>query len=310
MARARALVRDAIAADDRPLLVALSGGADSLALAAVTAFVARKSSRTARAVVIDHGLQPGSDRIAAHAAEQAERLGLASRVVAVDVAAADEGIESAARRVRYAALEADAAVDDALVLLAHTLDDQAETVLLGLGRGSGPRSIAGMPARDGRWVRPFLRLRRAETESICRAHELTWWDDPHNLDPRFRRVRIRQELLPLMDDVLGGGVAAALARTADLVRADTEMLDVLAERAHTDDAEALRAMPAALRLRVLRRLALGGGAAAGELSAEHLARVDELVTDWRGQQRVELPGHVSVVRSGNRLRCIRTPVAG
>ena len=280
------------------------------ALAAATAAVARQSARTARALVVDHRLQEGSDRVAERAADQAERLGLSSQVVTVDVPPSSAGVEAQARQARYAALAAEADTDGALVLLAHTLDDQAETVLLGLGRGSGPRSIAGMPERDGRWVRPFLRLRRSETEAVCRAQELTWWEDPHNADPRFRRVRVRRELLPLMDEVLGGGVAPALARTARLVRADLELLDALAAEAHSDEIEILRAMPAALRTRVLRRLVLDAGASAGELSAEHLARVDELVTAWRGQQRVELPGHVSVVRAGNRLTCVRTPVAG
>ncbi|WP_293787876.1 tRNA lysidine(34) synthetase TilS, partial [uncultured Aeromicrobium sp.] len=279
-------------------------------LAAATAAVARQSARTARALVVDHRLQEGSDRVAERAADQAERLGLSSQVVTVDVPPSSAGVEAQARQARYAALAAEADTDGALVLLAHTLDDQAETVLLGLGRGSGPRSIAGMPERDGRWVRPFLRLRRSETEAVCRAQELTWWEDPHNADPRFRRVRVRRELLPLMDEVLGGGVAPALARTARLVRADLELLDALAAEAHSDEIEILRAMPAALRTRVLRRLVLDAGASAGELSAEHLARVDELVTAWRGQQRVELPGHVSVVRAGNRLTCVRTPVAG
>ncbi|MFD1859295.1 tRNA lysidine(34) synthetase TilS [Aeromicrobium camelliae] len=310
MARARGLVRDAVADDGRPLVVALSGGVDSLALTAVAAFVARQQDRHVRAVVVDHGLQEGSAVIAARAAEQAAGLEVPARVVTVTVSEGREGPEAAARRARYAALAADADADDALVLLAHTTDDQAETVLLGLGRGSGPRSIAGMPERDGRWVRPFLRLRRMETEAICRAHGLTWWDDPHNTDARFRRVRIRRELLPLMEDVLGGGVAEALARTAELVRADVDLLDSLADQAYTDEVESLRALPDAVRSRVLRRLVLDGGAAAGELSAEHLAHVDALVTDWRGQRRVELPGHVSVVRSGNRLTCIRTPVAG
>lgn len=310
VARARALVGDAIADDHRPLVVALSGGVDSLALTAVTAFIARQRSRAARAVVVDHGLQDSSTAIAARAAEQARQLGVPAHVVRVTVSEGPDGLEAAARRARYAALTAEAEIDEAQVLLAHTADDQAETVLLGLGRGSGPRSIAGMKARDGRWVRPFLPLRRADTEAVCRAHELTWWEDPHNADPRFRRVRIRRELLPLMEDVLGGGAAAALARTAELVRADVDLLDALADEVYSDEVESLRALPSALRSRVLRRLVLEAGASAGELSAEHLARVDALVTAWRGQQRVELPGHVSVVRSGNRLHCIRTPVAG
>ena len=114
------------------------------------------------------------------------------------------------------------------MLLGHTRDDQAETVLLGLGRGSGPRSIAGMRRREGRYLRPFLDLDRATTERACAALGLPVWHDPHNVDPSFRRVRLRREVLPLLEDVLGGGVAAALARTADLLRADVDALDHLA----------------------------------------------------------------------------------
>lgn len=216
---------------DRPLLVALSGGPDSVALAAATAFVADRDARSAGAVVVDHGLQDGSDVIAARAAALAYELGLDPvQVVRVDVATgpAAGGPEAAARAARYRVLDAAAAATDRLVLLGHTRDDQAETVLLGLGRGSGPRSIAGMRRREGRYLRPFLDIDRATTERACVALGLPVWQDPHNLDPSFRRVRLRREVLPLLEDVLGGGVAAALARTADQLRADVDALDLLA----------------------------------------------------------------------------------
>ena len=120
------------------------------------------------------------------------------------------------------------------MLLAHTLDDQAETVLLGLGRGSGPRSIAGMRPYDPPWCRPLLGVRRAVTHGACAELGLTPWHDPHNADPRFTRVRLRTEVLPLLEDVLGGGVAEALARTAAALREDAEVLDDLAARATGD----------------------------------------------------------------------------
>ena len=137
------------------------------------------------------------------------------------------GPEAAARAARYRAL-ADAAGDGTAVLLGHTLDDQAETVLLGLGRGSGPRSIAGMRPVDGRWLRPLLGVRRETTRAACTAEQLAYRDDPHNADPRFTRVRLRREVLPLLEDTLQGGVAAALARTAELLRDDLDALDDLA----------------------------------------------------------------------------------
>ena len=287
--------------------VALSGGADSLALAACLSFVAPQAGWMAGAVIVDHGLQPGSDDVAARAAEQATALGLDADVVTVEVGT-EGGPEAAARDARYAVLRA-RPVD--AVLLGHTLDDQAETVLLGLGRGSGPRSLAGMVAVDGLMRRPFLGLRRADTERICTASGLPWWTDPHNADRGFRRNRLRHEVLPLLEDVLDGGVAEALARTADQLRADTALLDALAaEVAEPCDVAVLAALPPALRSRVLRRAALEAGADGSELAAVHLGELDRLVTDWRGQERVELPGRISASRVGDALLFAATPVAG
>ncbi|MGQ2937735.1 tRNA lysidine(34) synthetase TilS [Aeromicrobium sp.] len=304
-ARGRAGVRGVLAdvAPDASVVLGVSGGADSLALAVCAAFVADRDDRRARVVVVDHGLQDGSDAVAARAVEQVRSLGLPGDAVRVQVGTAG-GPEAAARAARRTAL-LEAAGHDGVVLLAHTLDDQAETVLLGLGRGSGPRSLAGMAARDGRWRRPFLGLRRADTEAVCRAHDLIWWTDPHNADPAFRRARLRHEVLPLLDDVLGSGVPEALARTADQLRHDTALLDELAGQVEdAADVATLAALPPALRSRVLRRLALEAGAAPGELGAVHLAALDRLVTDWHGQDRVELPGHVALTRTAGRLHRI------
>lgn len=301
-ARGRTGVRDVLAdlAPGAPVVLGVSGGADSLALAVCAAFVADRDDRSARVVVVDHGLQDGSDAVAARAVEQVRSLGLPGDVVRVQVGTVG-GPEAAARAARRAAL-LEAAGRDGVVLLAHTLDDQAETVLLGLGRGSGPRSLAGMASSDGPWRRPFLGLRRSDTEAVCRAHDLVWWTDPHNADPSYRRARLRHEVLPLLDDVLGSGVPEALARTADQLRHDTTLLDELAGQVEdAADVAALVALPPALRSRVLRRLALDAGAVPGELGAVHLAALDRLVTGWHGQDRVELPGRVAVRRSGGRL---------
>jgi len=287
--------------------LALSGGADSLALAACLAFVGPKAGWECGAVVIDHGLQTGSASIAETAAAQAGELGLAVEVVRVQVGQTG-GLEAAARDARYAVLRDRSS---GTVLLAHTMDDQAETVLLGLGRGSGPRAIAGMPAVTGTIRRPFLGLRRAETEQICTASGLAWWSDPHNVDPRFRRARLRHEVMPLLDDVLGGGVVEALARTSAQVRIDVEFLDGMVA-AHVGELaiEQLELLDPALRSRVLRLAALEAGAAGSDLTAMHLGELDRLVTDWRGQERVELPGRVSAIRDGGALHFVATPVAG
>lgn len=309
VAAGRNLVRDAL--DDlQPgsrIVVGVSGGADSLALAAVTGFIAARESYELSAVVVDHGLQVGSGQVAERAVSQLAGLGIDGSVVRVEVGR-HGGPEAAARSVRLRAL-ADSQAD--AVLLAHTLDDQAETVLLGLGRGSGPRSISGMAARDGLWRRPFLGLRRADTEQICRAHGLDWWTDPHNSDPAYRRSRLRAEVMPLLEDVLGGGVAEALARTAAQVRADSSYLDTLAAQiADPLDVPTLAELPPALRTRVLRRGALAAGADPSALSAHHIDELDRLVVDWRGQRRVELPGGVSATRTGPSLSFVSTPVGG
>lgn len=308
VATARNLVASALA--DLPprnrVVLAVSGGADSLALASVAAHVARKAPYDLRAVVVDHQLQAGSAEVASVAASQVEAMGVAAEVVPVDVTGTG-GPEAAARRARYGvldALEADA------VLLGHTMTDQAETVLLGLGRGSGPRSIAGMSARSGRYRRPFLAMRRAETEQVCLAAGLTWWDDPHNADAAYRRVRVRREVIPLLEEVLGGGVAAALVRTADLVRADNDYLDELAAMVSADSVDDLAKLPLPLRTRVLRRAAIEGGAAADELSYTHITAIDRLVVAWHGQGGIQLPGGVTVLRRGDSLIFVTTAVGG
>jgi tRNA(Ile)-lysidine synthase len=225
-------------AEVRPagVLVACSGGADSVALAAATAFEAPRLGVPAGLVTVDHELQAGSADRAAAVAELGRGLGLDPVLVCRAEVGTAGGPEGAARTARYAALESvrESAAGTALsgldpaVLLGHTLDDQAETVLLGLGRGSGPRSIAGMRPVDGCWLRPLLGVRRGVTRAACAAEGLPVWDDPHNADPRFTRARLRAEVLPLLEDVLAGGAAEALARTAELLRDDLDALDALA----------------------------------------------------------------------------------
>jgi tRNA(Ile)-lysidine synthase len=262
--------------------VALSGGPDSLALTAAAA-----AALPTTALIVDHGLQAGSADVAETARRQAHDLGCVdAQVLRVQVGTGG-GPEAAARTARYAAL--DAARGQSPVLLAHTLDDQAETVLLGLGRGSGARSIAGMRAADPPWYRPLLGVRRTATHAACAELGLAPWDDPHNHDARFTRVRLRTEVLPLLEDVLGGGVAEALARTAAALREDTDALDEwagLALESRLEDSEtvaviALTELPTAVRRRVIRQWLLRGGAA--NLTDKQIRAVDALVTAWHGQ---------------------------
>jgi tRNA(Ile)-lysidine synthase len=295
-----------------PVYVACSGGADSTALAAALAFEAARTGRPAGLVTVDHGLQPDSARHAGRVAEFGYQLGLDPVLELVVEVGTVGGPEAAARTARYAALQP--LTRDGLVLLGHTADDQAETVLLGLGRGSGARSIAGMRAETGGYLRPLLGLRRAETEAACAALGIEVWWDPHNADPRFRRVRLRTEVMPLLEDVLAGGVVEALARTARLLQEDLDALQLIAERllhtAHLSDGlhlDHLRGQPAAVCGRVLKSWAEDGGA--GPLGSEHVHQLTRLVTDWHGQDGVDLPGGFRARRTSGRLVLTVTPAS-
>jgi tRNA(Ile)-lysidine synthase len=291
--------------------VALSGGPDSLALTAAAADL-----RPTAALIVDHGLQPDSAAVADRARVQAVDLGCAdARVLRVAVGRRG-GPEAAARSARYAALQEASA--GAPVLLGHTLDDQAETVLLGLGRGSGSRSLAGMRPHQPPWCRPLLDLRRAVTHAACDELRLTPWHDPHNSDPAYTRARLRAEVVPLLEDVLGGGVAEALARTAAALREDCDALDDLA-RAELDaaladrglDTSRLDRLPDALRRRVIRGWLLAGGAT--DLTDNQIRRVDDLVMNWHGQGGVAVGSSLRnqrlvAARADGRLWLHREPV--
>ena len=292
------------------IVVGVSGGADSLALAAGAAWCARRVDELAglavTAIVVDHGLQDGSAAVADRARDQVESLGVPAQVVRVEVTPRGDGPEADARVARYRALLADR---DAVVLVGHTLDDQAETVLLGLARGSGTRSLAGMSERQGRLLRPLLGVRRAETEAACREASLEWWNDPHNADPSYSRSRLRGALTTL-SDALGPGLPEALARTAELCRADADLLDALAARlllAASCPDQSLAVEPLVTADRALRDRALltwlrREGVA--DVTAGHVRAVAELVTDWRGQQGVDVPG-ARIVRRDGALAAVR-----
>ncbi|GAB3409616.1 tRNA lysidine(34) synthetase [Flindersiella endophytica] len=310
VAACRRAVREQLA-DLEPgavVLVACSGGADSLALATATAFEAPGAGVFAGAVTVDHGLQAGSDQHAKKLAERLRTLGLdpveIATVTVTDSEPGGVGPEAAARRARYAALASAAGRAGAqAVLLGHTRDDQAETVLLGLARGSGARSLAGMAPVSGLYRRPFLQLDRETCRLACEMLGEQPWDDPHNLDPAYTRVRVRHQVLPVLERELGPGVAAALARTADQLRSDAVALDAWADegysRALTEQglrARDLVELPEAIRRRVLRRAALEAGCPGTDLFAVHIAGIDALVVNWHGQAGVDLPGGIRAFR--------------
>ncbi|MGV1035414.1 MAG: tRNA lysidine(34) synthetase TilS [Candidatus Nanopelagicales bacterium] len=299
---------------DELILVGCSGGADSLALAAVAAHLSAFGGPRVGALIVDHQLQAGSAGIAEVAAQHCRELGLSPVIVlTVDVATGpgNGGLEAAARSARRAAMtEAAAELGASAVLLAHSLDDQAETVLLGLARGSGSRSMAGMVARDGLWVRPLLGIRREALREVVAQAGLTAHDDPHNVDPSFARVRVRSQAMPALQVALGEGIAINLARSAQLVRADVEALDSwtqaeVAQRvsmlADPDsgpfatvlidpvDPTPLRELPGAIRTRVLRSAILAAGVPAGSLTADHLLRSDVLLVSGSATAIIRLP---------------------
>jgi tRNA(Ile)-lysidine synthase len=224
------------------------------------------------------------------------------------VVVATGGIEAGARDARYKALSACAEKERVRkVFLGHTLDDQAETVLLGLARGSGARSLSGMASESGIYSRPFLQLTRSEIEEACKSAKLTYWNDPQNFSSEFSRVRVRREVLPLMEQKLGPGISKALARSADLLRDDADALDAMAQAAMSNfdlanlDCQQLYELPRALRTRILKSAIYATGAPAGSIRADHVAAVEALVTNWRGQGALNLPGGVKVERISGRL---------
>jgi len=299
------------------VVVACSGGPDSLALVAATVHEARAGGWRVVGATVDHGMQDGSEAQTARVVEQMAEIGVDETLAArVTVDPGGLGPEAAARRARYAVLDQVAEHTAAsVVLLGHTRDDQAETVLLGLARGSGARSLAGMRRSFDVYRRPFLDLPRDDTVTACQVLGLDAWDDPHNSNPGYARVRVRRAVLPALEEHLGPGVAAALARTAQQLRADADCLDDLAdhhydrlraEPAHPPAAAGLpvadlEQLPAAIRTRLLRRLALDAGAPPAELFHEHVLALEALVTAWRGQKWVDLPGHLRGVRREGRI---------
>lgn len=290
------------------VVVACSGGADSLALLSATVFEGEKAAWRVVGATVDHGLQEGSAVHADRVVAQMAGLGVAETLTArVTVEGGGLGPEAAARRARYAVLEEMAQrLGAATVLLGHTRDDQAETVLLGLARGSGGRSLAGMRRTFDHYRRPLLDVGRADTVTACQVEGIEFWDDPHNADPAFTRSRVRTQVLPVLERELGPGVAQALARTADQLRGDMELLDDVADVARAGlrgrlTVDGLAEQPAPIRRRVLRLAALEAGAPSSELFHEHVLAMEALVTDWHGQRWVDLPGRLRLLRRGAEL---------
>jgi tRNA(Ile)-lysidine synthase len=290
------------------VLVAVSGGADSLALAAGLLTEAKEKAIRPIAVIIDHALQPNSADIAMNTKAELAKAGYTNIEIKRIKVEITDGMEASARRARYAALNEIAESTKAVaIFLGHTRDDQAETVLLGLARGSGTRSLSGMAERIDKYRRPLLSITRSQTEAACKEVGIKYWNDPHNQSMEYARVRVREKVLPLMESEIGPGIADALTRSAKILRDDADALDQWAEEVLDEidpieiDIETLASLPRAIRSRVIRKAIYLAGAPSGSLSAEHLEPVEALVTAWKGQGPVSLPGGVTVARISGRL---------
>ena len=304
-----AWMRQGVVAGDR-ILVACSGGPDSLALAAAAIFEGQRAGVLVGAVIVEHGLQPATKRVAEETMRTLTDLGANPAIVSPVTVGKSGGPEAAARAARYEAIdEAAAALDARFVLLGHTLNDQAETVLLGLARGSGNRSLNGMAELNGRYLRPLLGINRETTIAFCEDSGLTPWLDPQNNDDKFTRVRVRHNVMPVLEAELGPGVAEALSRTAEQLREDEDALAELAEHYFNEfvqirataleiETDEFAAMPLAIRHRVV-AMALRV-LQAPEFARVHIRAIDALVDDWHGQKPLALPG-VRVERTARKI---------
>ena len=289
-------------------LVAVSGGADSLALAYALFLEAEPLALRPIAITIDHQLQQNSNLQAEKVAQQLREMGYVHIYIEKVLVIPHAGLEADARNVRYEALNKKAQEEKASkVFLGHTSNDQAETVLLGLARGSGTRSLSGMAEVNGIYIRPLLAISREITERACRESNLDFWNDPHNEDKNFSRVKIRHEVIPYLQENLDPGISGALIRTASLLREDGEALDLWAAREAQAldlgdiDCLHLATLPRAIRTRILRLAALQAGVTPGTLTFEQIGALDALISRWNGQGEVSLSGGVKVARISGRL---------
>ena len=274
---------------------------------AVALFMERSNTKVIP-IVIDHGLQEGSAQITSQTIERLKQIGFTQVESARAQVTMTDGLEASARRARYQLFnQFIETYQPKYFLLAHTLNDQAENVLLGLARGSGARSLSGMAVKNNIFVRPLLKISREVTTAACSEARIEIWSDPHNEDLRFTRVRVRKNLLPIIEDNLGPGITEALVRSADLLRDDADALDGFAAEYFNQadpfnlDVKELERLPKAITTRVLRLAIYKAGAPAGSLSAEHIAAAQALISDWHGQKEVSLPGNVKLLRNSGRI---------
>ena len=297
------------------VLVGCSGGADSLALVWTTLVVGKRLELKVGAIIVDHQLIPESNDVALNAKKQCEELGIQEVIIKkVNVEHNHEGLEAAARIARYEAFENVLHETNAqAILLAHTQDDQAETVLMRLTRGSGAKSLSGMAQVSGKYLRPFLHLRKKLVHDSLDLIGLKAWQDPANTDHQFLRVKVRHELMPKIVEVLGESAISSLDKTSQLLRLDNQALEELAQQFFKSQKDVktngleiseLEKLPEAIRTRVLRIFAIASGVHPGPFSFEHIEAIDALVKNWHGQGNVDLPGFIQATRVNGSLRFV------
>ena len=297
------------------VLVGCSGGADSLALAWTTLVVGKRLELKTGVIIVDHQLFPESNSVALNAKKQCEDLGIEEVIIKkVNVEQNHEGLEAAARIARYEAFENVLQETNAqVILLAHTQDDQAETVLMRLTRGSGAKSLSGMAQVSGKYLRPFLHLRKKLVHDSLDLIGLKAWQDPANTDHQFLRVKVRHELMPKIVEVLGESAISSLDKTSQLLRLDNQALEDLAQQFFGSQKDVktkgleiseLEKLPEAIRTRVLRICAIASGVHPGPFSFEHIEAIDALVKNWHGQGNVDLPGFIQATRVDGSLRFV------
>lgn len=295
-------IRKALAEHTKPgqkLLVAVSGGADSMALASATLFEAKKLGLAVATVTVDHGLQPKSASVATQTQQKLLALGYEHALIKKVNVGKTGGPEAAARKARYQALEqVRLETKSDWIVLGHTSDDQAETVLLGLARGSGARSLSGMSEVTGKLLRPLLSVSRKVTVQFCKDEQIRVWNDPQNKSLKFLRVRVRSKIIPFLEKQLGPGISWNLIRSSDQLRQDDNYLSAVALKefkklAKTTSSSVsievakLEKLPEAILHRVLKEsidfFQL-------DSSRKHVLAVADLISNWHGQKPLSLPG--------------------
>lgn len=290
------------------ILVGCSGGADSIALAWSASVVCKRLNLNLGVVIVDHQLIPESNLVAENTKKQCEEFGINQIIVKkIKVVFENEGLEAAARKARYKAFEEVIKETNAKsLMLAHTQDDQAETMLMRLTRGSGAKSLSAMSEVSGKYLRPFLHVRKFELKDALEKEDIKYWNDPANSNSDFLRVKVRNELIPKLIEVLGDSVVEALDRTSVLLKNDNDILDQIALDHYQENKQLLisklEELPSAIRTRVIKLAALDAGVNPGPFSFEHIEAIDALVTNWHGQSHIDLPGFVQASRVNETIR--------